>query len=409
MTPIDSPHLARNIDWIGYHDLNGKPAFKLAMQEVNGHWYLYLAHLWHGGWSVVDVTDPSAPEYAAFVPGPENTWTIQVQVADGKMITALERIAPGWGGNEGKPIEEGFLIWDVEQPVKPKRLGHYRTHSTGTHRNFYDGGAYVHAAGGAPGYDGKVYHIVDISDPSNPKQVSLFALEGQRPGAPKSGAKFSLHGPAHIEGARAYLPYGDGGGLILDVSDFTQPRMVSQLAFQGLCSRQGIHTYLPLARRRLALINDEAIAENGEENLNLAGIVDIANEKEPRLLSLFPQPMPPEETGLKNFFEKGGRFGPHNQHHPNHQACLEDRDDVAYLTYFNAGLRVYDIRDARAPKEIAWFVPPDPKARIGTKPSRLVAQVEDVLVDRRGFIYISEKNQGIFILRLKKIWPYGAA
>ena len=402
-----SPQFAHNIDLVGYHDLAGKPAFKLAMQEKNGRWYLYLAHLWHSGWSVLDVTDPSAPEHSAFVEGPENTWTIQIQVAAGKMITALERIAPGWGGSEGKPFAEGFYIWDVEQPTKPKRLGHYRTNSTGTHRNFYDGGNLVHAAGGAPGYDGKIYHVVDIADPANPRQVAFFALPEQRRDAPKSGSKFSLHGPAHIEGARAYLSYGDGGGIILDVTNITQQRMISRLAFQGLCSRQGIHTYIPLPRRKLALINDEAIAENGDENLNLAGIVDIANENEPRMISLFPLPAPPEASGLKNFYEKGGRFGPHNQHHPNHQTCLEDRDDIAYLTYFNAGLRVYDIRDARSPKEIAYFIPPDPKERIGTKPGRLVAQVEDVLVDRRGFIYISEKNLGIFILRLKQAWPYG--
>jgi hypothetical protein len=104
--------------------------------------------------------------------------------------------------------------------------------------------------------------------------------------------------------------------------------------------------------------------------------------------------------------EVGGRFGPHNHHHPNHQPCLEQRDDIAYLTYFSAGLRVYDIRDPRTPKEIACFIPPDPKERIGAKPSRLVAQVEDVLVDRRGCIYISEKNQGIYILRLKEVWRY---
>jgi hypothetical protein len=79
---------------------------------------------------------------------------------------------------------------------------------------------------------------------------------------------------------------------------------------------------------------------------------------------------------------------------------------LAYLTYFNAGLRVYDIRDARQPKEIAYFIPADPTVRIGTKPSRLVAQSEDVVVDRRGFIYLSDKNLGIHILRLKEIWPY---
>ena len=409
MTTTPTPWFSRNIELLGYHDLGGRPAFKLAMQEVNGRWYLYMGHLWHRGWSILDVTDPAAPQCVAFIPGPENSWTIQIQVAAGKMITALERIAPGWGEVDGKPFSEGLLIWDLSDPVKPRQLGHYRTQSTGTHRNFYDGGPLVHAAGGAPGFDGKIYQIVDISDPGKPREVSRFWLPEQEERAAKSGARFSLHGPAHVEGKRAYLPYGDGGAIILDISDASRPKMVSRLLFHGLCSRQGIHTYLPLPRRRLALINDEAIAENGDENLNLAGIVDIKDEKEPRLISLFPQPVPPPESGLKNFFDKGGRFGPHNQHHPNHQACLEDRDDIAYLTYFNAGLRVYDIRDPRTPKEIAYFIPPDPKERIGTKPSRLVAQAEDVLVDRRGCIYISEKNQGIYILRLKEIWPYESA
>jgi len=399
---------AHNIEVLGYHDLSGRPAFKLAMQAVAGRWYLYMGHLWHRGWSILDVTDPTSPEHIAFVPGPENTWTIQIQVAEGKMITALERIAPGWGGQEGQLYSEGFLIWDVSDPRRPRQLGQYRTHSTGTHRNFYDGGSLVHVAGGAPRFDRKIYQIVDISDPGNPKEISRFYLSEQAEGARNTDARLSCHGPAHVEGNRTYLPYGEGGAIIVDISDLSRPRMLSQLLFQGLCSRQGIHTYLPLPRRKLALVNDEAIQENGDENLNLAGIVDLSDETHPRLISLFPQPVPPPESGLKNFFYKGGRFGPHNQHHSNHQPCLEDRDDIAYLTYFNAGLRVYDIRDPRTPKEIAYFIPPDPKERIGAKPSRLVGQVEDVLVDRRGCIYISEKNQGIYILKLKEVWPYVA-
>ena len=97
---IPTGYYANNIEVTGYHDLEGRPAFKLAMQEVNRRWYLYLAHLWHRGWSILDVTDPTAPEFVMYIPGPENTWTIQIQVAEGKMITALERIAPGWGGSE---------------------------------------------------------------------------------------------------------------------------------------------------------------------------------------------------------------------------------------------------------------------------------------------------------------------
>jgi hypothetical protein len=402
---IPQGFFARNIETVGYHDLNGRPAFKLAMQEVNSRWYLYVAHLWHRGWSVLEVTDPAAPEFCTYVAGPENSWTIQIQVAEGKMIAALERIAPGWGGIEGQSFAEGFFIFDVSEPTQPLRLGHFQTGSTGTHRNFYDGGNLVHAAAGAPGLTGKIYRIVDISDPGNPKEVGRFSLPEQAANVASGSLKFSSHGPAHVEGNRAYLSYGDGGGIILDVSEMARPRTISQLAFRGITATQGIHTYLPLPRRKIALINDEAIRENGDENLNLAGIADIGDEKQPRMISLFPLPEPPPESGLKNFYEKGGRFGPHNHHHPNHQACLEDRDDIAYLTYFNAGLRVYDIRDPRQPKEIAYFVPGDPKARVGAKPSKLVAQSEDVIVDRRGFIYLSDKNHGIHILRLKSIWP----
>jgi hypothetical protein len=405
---IAQGYFTRNVEVLGYHDLNGKPAFKLAMQEVNGRWYLYLAHLWHRGWSILDVTDPSAPQFVAFIFGPENTWTIQIQVADGKMITGLERIAPGWGGHENQPFSEGFFIFDVSDPTKPRRIGHFQTGSTGTHRNFYDGGNLVHAAAGAPGLAGKIYRAIDISDPSNPLEAGRFSLPEQTEGVATGGLKFSCHGPAHVEGNRAYLSYGDGGGIIVDISDLTKPRMISQVVFRGITATQGIHTYLPLPRRKIALINDEAIRENGDENLNLAGIVDISNEKQPRMISLFPLPEPPPESGLKNFYEKGGRFGPHNHHHHNHQPCLEDRDDITYLTYFNAGLRVYDIRDPRSPKEIAYFVPPDPETRIGIKPTRLVGQTEDVLVDRRGCIYISDKNLGIYILRLKNVWPYVA-
>ena len=46
---IPQGYFSRNIEPVGYHDLNGKPAFKLAMQEVNRRWYLYVAHLWHRG------------------------------------------------------------------------------------------------------------------------------------------------------------------------------------------------------------------------------------------------------------------------------------------------------------------------------------------------------------------------
>jgi hypothetical protein len=60
-------------------------------------------------------------------------------------------------------------------------------------------------------------------------------------------------------------------------------------------------------------------------------------------------------------------------------------------------------------REIAYFIPADPLIRIGTKPSQLAAQSEDALVDRRGGIYLGDKNHGIHILRIKELWPYSTA
>src|SRR5437867_6292687 len=176
---IPSGYYARDVEVLGYHDLEGRPAFKLAMQEVNGRWYLYLAHLWHRGWSVLDVTDPTAAQLVTYIPGPENTWTIQIQVAEGKMITALERIAPGWGGVDGQAFAGGFFIFDVSEPTKPRRIGHFQTGSTGTHRNFYGGGNFIHAAAGAPGMAGKIQRIVLNAEPAKPPPGVQLSLSAQ--------------------------------------------------------------------------------------------------------------------------------------------------------------------------------------------------------------------------------------
>src|SRR5262245_2914904 len=159
-----------NTHAVGYSDLDGRGGgFKLAIQQVGDKWYLYMGHLWHGGWTILDVTNPRRPEVANFVEGPSNTWTIQMVVQDGLMITALEDKPESWGGDPSAPFDEGVLIWDVKtDPVHPTLLGHFHTGGTGTHRNGYWGGRYVHLAAGMPGYDGNIYVIIDIDDPAHP-------------------------------------------------------------------------------------------------------------------------------------------------------------------------------------------------------------------------------------------------
>jgi hypothetical protein len=126
-----------NVDLLAYHDLGGRSGFKLALQEVGGRFFLYVAGFWHSGWSILEVTDPEHPELLRWLDGPPGTMTIQVQVADGTMITALEHPPPGLTiGDAAATPQDGFLIWDVREPDRPQLLGQWVSGGTGTHRNF---------------------------------------------------------------------------------------------------------------------------------------------------------------------------------------------------------------------------------------------------------------------------------
>jgi hypothetical protein len=393
---------ARNIEVIGYSELNGRPGFKLDIQRVGDRWYLYMGHLWHRGWTIVDVTDPGVPEVANFIAGPANTWTIQMVLAESKMVTALEKIAPGWGGDAQAPFDEGVIIWDLSEPTEPRQLGQFRTGGTGTHRNYYAGGQYVHLAAGMAGYSGNIYVIVDISDPSRPVEAGRWWVPGQHVAGGETGVTdVSVHGPPHVVDNLVYLPYGSAGMVIVDISDVSGPKEVGRLGFTPpFLSRIGVHTVLPLTRRGIAEVNSESIAEDCREPLNHASMVDISNPTQPALLSLLPLPVPPAEAPYEDFCAKGGRFGPHNVNQHLANPFVEQRDDRIYLTYFTAGLRIFDIRNPRQPFEIAFFVPPEPTRRYGTLPARvLTSQTEDVLVDTRGYIYITDKNEGLWVLR----------
>ena len=72
-----------------------------------------------------------------------------------------------------------------------------------------------------------------------------------------------------------------------------------------------------------------------------------------------------------------------------------------YLTYFNAGLQIFDISDPYFPRIAGYYIADDPTTRRGPLPTDLVTQAEDVLVDRRGYAYVTDKNAGVSILRFQ--------
>ncbi len=400
--PIPPGARSDNVEVVGYTDAAGASPFKMALLQDGDRWLMYTSNFFHRGWSIFDVTDPTDIRMLKFIEGPANTSTWQVDIADGLMITSLDALSRGWGGDPDQPhAPEAVLIWSLEDPLNPRQVGGFTT-GGGTHRNGYQGGRYMHLASGLPGYRGDVYQIVDISDPAHPVEAGRFATAGLKETDSEPYDQARIHGPAQIRGNLAYLPYGGAGFIIADVSDPANVKEIGRLDFGPLFgpTHLSVHSSLPYLERNLAIVNSEAIAEQCDEALNFAGLVDISDPAQPQLVANFPLPQPPAGEPADYFCSRGGRFGPHNQNELQHNPLVKQQDDLVYLTYFNGGLRIYDISTPRNPQEIGWFLPPDPTVRRGPLPrTALVAQSEDVLVDTRGNIFVSHKNQGIWALR----------
>jgi hypothetical protein len=248
-TDMPTGWVAQGFEPVGYTDVDGRPAFKLAIKQKAGRWYLFATHIFHSGLTVLDVTDPSAPRPIRLLPQAPHTFTLQVDLANDLMITSLEQnfLDPA---AKGKPYDEGVILWNIEDPANPQRLGQFKTGGTGTHRNFFSGGRYMHLAAGMPGYSGNIYVIVDISDPRSPREAGRWWVKGQHiaggerivAGADSDStppqeslcgadADVSLHGPPYIVANKAYLPYGSAGLVILDISDVKRPRQIGRLDF----------------------------------------------------------------------------------------------------------------------------------------------------------------------------------
>src|SRR5262245_35712961 len=224
---------------------------------------------------------------------------LQVQVADGTMITALEHPPPGLtiGDPAAKP-KDAFLIWDVREPDRPQLLGQWVSGAAGTHRNFYNGGQWVYATSTLPGFEGQVLAIVDIADPANPKTAGIWWYPGQNTaagetytpedkrrltaGRPYPQHGLSLHGGAYALGDRAYCPWMRGGMVILDVADKHHPKHVSTLpVYPPLGSSIAVHSAVPLPDRDVVVINSEALREECDEPASYVATVDISDESDP--------------------------------------------------------------------------------------------------------------------------------
>jgi hypothetical protein len=81
---------------------------------------------------------------------------------------------------------------------------------------------------------------------------------------------------------------------------------------------------------------------------------------------------------------------------------------LAFITFFNAGVRALDVRDPYHPKEVGYFIPPITAATDkrcvkieGQERCKTAIQSNNVETDERGYIYVVDRaNTGLHILDL---------
>jgi hypothetical protein len=123
------------------------------------------------------------------------------------------------------------------------------------------------------------------------------------------------------------------------------------------------------------VVTDEALLTNPKPKH--VRIFDIADETRPVERARFPSHEGDHATR--------GRFGPHNLHENQPGAFQSDR--FMAVSYFNAGLRVYDIADPSHPHEVANLEPTPP-------PGQPQAIVNDLYIDANGIVFASDRTYG---------------
>jgi hypothetical protein len=412
---------ARDLALVAHHDLGGvgNGGEGLVLQaRPDGRRIFYIAHESAPlAVSILDVTDPRRPELLAQLPVEHpRVRGNSLAVVDNLLLVARQVAQAG-----EQPA--GLWLYDVSDPAAPRALSFFDTSgglSRGVHFVWCVDGKYAHLSTGAPDFvptyppDDQFYMIVDIQDPEHPREVGRWWLPGTRQGdeAPPitprrrprdNGARLHNANVLPARPDRAYLGYIDGGVIVLDISDPTAPRMVGRLVYPDELPGYA-HTATPLPSRNLLVVAEESVMPACQDAPKLVRLVDIADETQPRFRSAFPLPANRDEL-----CQRGGRFGAHNVHEIMPLPGCGVSESFVVGTFFAGGVRLYDIRDADHPEEIAYYIPEAPP----DSPMGAI-QLNDVYVDERGLIYTVDRHTGgLYILEytgpVALDWRPGAA
>jgi len=381
---VGAPPEASNMKLLGWSDLQARSAYQPTIHQQGGRWIAYIGH--HGGTddipkpvnpmtgqaepngtSIIDVTDPATPKYLKHIPGAEGTYEAggaqMVRVCDGSQLPKADKSAVYMLRTFGSEAHE---IWNVADPANPKlitRLGGLKD----THKNWWEcdtGIAFL--VSGAPDWrTRRMTQVYDLSDPAHPVKIRDFGLPGQEPGA-TGAVPTELHGPISTgpQGNRVYFGYGTNKGGVLQIVDREKllkgPKEPTpdnlrypEVSKLMMSAWNGAHTTFPMlgmpisefahdkdgAKRDIVMIVDEAILNECLEARQMVWFADVSIENRPMIVSNWTAPEVPG-----NFCQRGGRFGAHSS---NESMAPVYYKKMAFIAWFNGGVRALDIRAQR--------------------------------------------------------------
>ncbi|QWA09265.1 hypothetical protein GTU79_17800 [Sodalis ligni] len=345
---------------------------------------LYVSHMRPpDGTSIYDVSDPRRPRLLHKMEIPLGWHSHKVRVQDDIMIVNYEKFRTGadeFGG--------GLGIFDVADPERPRLLNKWRVKGKqgGVHRFSYDG-RYAYISPTEEGYIGNIVKILDLADPVRPEEVSSWWIPGQHVAGGESYpwddyVKPRCHHPLRM-GDRLYVSYWHHGFFILDISDIRKPTLISGMN-SSPAHPHPTHTALPipglLRGRRIMAVSDEDVAKLYPAPPAFSWFYDITDERQPMPISTF------QVEGI----DPDGR--PQEPMTGCHQPAEKFFGHVLPYAWFAQGLRLVDISNPFAPKEVGFYEPDVPAGyeRVSSN---------DVTMDERGLIYLLDRQQGLDIIQ----------
>ncbi len=445
---LGDPPEAKNMRLVGHNDLQARSAYQPIIHKQGDRYIAYVGH--HGGTesvpkpvnpltkqpefngtSVVDVTDPKQPKYLTHIPGLEGLGEQgggqMVRACDGKSLPkgdpARTYLLRTFGG-------QGHEIWDVSKPETPALVTRLSWGLKDTHKSWWEcdtGIAYL--VSGVEGWrTRRMTEVYDLSDPAKPMKIRDYGLVGQQPGA-TGAVPTELHGMISTgpQGNRIYFAYGTNKGGVVQIVDreklLNGPKeptpdnlrypVIGQLDMLPL---NGAHSVIPLGKMKIAefakdlaggtrdiiMIVDESLVNECQaaETRQMVWFVDATVESRPMVVSNFNV----REAG-GDFCTRGGRFGAHSA---NESMAPVFYKKLAFVTWFNAGVRAIDLRDPYSPREVGYFIPSITEATEkrctkvdGQDRCKIAIQSNNVETDDRGYIYVVDRaNTGMHILEL---------